>query len=180
MKTGLRILVVDDEETIRGVLSQVLEEEGHEVTSAASGEEGLEFYKADPFPVVITDINLGGMDGIQLLQEIRKIDPDTLVVIITSYASMETSVKALRHGAYDYLFKPFEDLDLVTSVVERAVERIRLLRVGKWRFGMGSPVCTTTGTSRMLWQRSWHAENATDESFPFCSWTWIFSSGTTT
>jgi diguanylate cyclase (GGDEF)-like protein len=128
MKTGLRILVVDDEEAIRGVLSQVLEEEGHEVTSASSGEEGLEFFRNDPFPLVITDINLGGMDGIQLLQEIQKIDPYSLVVIITSYASMETSVNALRYGAYDYLFKPFEDLDLVTSVVARAIEKIRLLR----------------------------------------------------
>jgi diguanylate cyclase (GGDEF)-like protein len=131
MRSGLRILVVDDEEAIRGVLSQVLEEEGHEVTLAASGEEGLEIYKADPFPLVITDINLGGMDGIRLLQEIRRIDPDCLVVVITSYASMETSVNALRYGAHDYLFKPFEDLDLVTSVVDRAIQKIRLLHENK-------------------------------------------------
>jgi diguanylate cyclase (GGDEF)-like protein len=131
LKTGLRILVIDDEEDIRGVLSRVLEAEGHDVTLASSGEDGLEFYKADPFPLVITDMNLGGMDGIQLLREIRMIDPDCLVVIITSSASMETSVKALRYGAYDYLFKPFEDLALVTSVVDRAVQRIRLLHENK-------------------------------------------------
>jgi diguanylate cyclase (GGDEF)-like protein len=128
MKTGLRILVVDDDEAIRGILSEVLEEEGHEVTSTSSGEEGLNIFRNDPFPLVITDTNLRGMDGIQLLQEVKKIDPDCLVVIITSYASMETSVNALRYGAYDYLFKPFEDLDLVTSVVARAIEKIRLLR----------------------------------------------------
>jgi diguanylate cyclase (GGDEF)-like protein len=128
MKTGLHILVVDGDKALRDVLSQVLEKEGHEVTLASSGEEGLAFFKKDLFSLVITDINLDGMDGIQLLQEIRKIDPDSLVVIITSYASMETSVKALRYGAYDYLFKPFEDQNLVTSVVDRAVERIRLLR----------------------------------------------------
>lgn len=126
METGLHILVVDGEEAIQEVLSRVLEEEGHEVTLASSGEEGLALFRKDPFPVVITDINLVGMDGIQLLQEIKMIDPDSLVVIIASYTSMETSVKALRYGAYDYLFKPFEDLDLVTSVVDRAVEKIHL------------------------------------------------------
>jgi len=77
---------------------------------------------------VITDISLGGMDGIELLQEIKKVDPNSLVVIITSYGSMETAVKALRYGAYDYLFKPFEDLNLVTTVVDRAVEKNSLLQ----------------------------------------------------
>jgi diguanylate cyclase (GGDEF)-like protein len=126
VKTGLHILIVDGDKALQDVLSQVLEKEGHEVTLASSGEEGLTFFKKTHFPLVITDINLPGMDGIQLLQETRKIDPDSLVVIITSYASMETSVKALRYGAYDYLFKPFEDMDLVTSVVDRAIEKIHL------------------------------------------------------
>jgi diguanylate cyclase (GGDEF)-like protein len=128
MKTGLDILVVDGEKAIRDMLSLVLEEEGHEVKLASNGETGLALFRKDPFPLVITDIDLDGMDGIRLLQEIKKIDPDSLVVIITSDASMETSVKALRYGAYDYLFKPFEDLNLVTSVVDRAIEKIRLLR----------------------------------------------------
>lgn len=129
MTKGLRILIVDDEETIRGILSRVLvEKEGHEVTLVSNGEEGLELFRNDPFPLVITDIKLGGMDGIRLLQEIKKVDPDCLVVIITSDASMETSINALRYGAYDYLLKPFEDLDLVTSVVARAIEKIHLLR----------------------------------------------------
>ena len=126
MKTGLRILVVDDDESICGVMVRLLEAEGHEVTSAVSGEDGLTLFREDPFPLVITDIKLGIMDGLQLLQEIKKIDPNSLVVIITSYGSMETAVQALRYGAYDYLFKPFEDLDLVTSVVDRAVEKNRL------------------------------------------------------
>jgi len=128
MKTGLRILVVDNEESIREVMVRLLEAEGHEVTLAVNGEDGLDLFREDPFPLVITDIDLGGMDGIQLLQEIKKIDPNSLVVIITSYGSMETAVKALRYGAYDYLFKPFEDQDLVTSAVARAVEKNCLLQ----------------------------------------------------
>jgi diguanylate cyclase (GGDEF)-like protein len=128
MKTALRILVVDNDESIRDVMVRLLEAEGHEVTLAVSGEDGLELFREHPFPLVITDIDLEGMDGIQLLQEIKKIDPNSLVVIITSYGSMETAVKALRYGAYDYLFKPFEDRDLVTSVVDRAVEKNCLLQ----------------------------------------------------
>jgi diguanylate cyclase (GGDEF)-like protein len=127
MKNGLRILVVDSDASIRGVMVRLLEAEGHEVTLAVSGEDALVLFREDPFPLVITDISLGGMDGIQLLQEIKKIDPNSLVVIITSYGSMETAVKALRYGAYDYLFKPFEDLNLVTTVVDRAVEKNLLL-----------------------------------------------------
>ena len=128
MEEPLRILVVDDEETIRGVLSRVLGQEGYEVTVAESGEEALKSFRKDPYPLVLTDIRMGGMSGMELLEEIRGIHSETQVIIMTSYASLETAIQALRSGAYDYLIKPFEDLDLVTATVSRANEKIRLSR----------------------------------------------------
>jgi diguanylate cyclase (GGDEF)-like protein len=93
-----------------------------------SAEEALERFVRDPFPLVITDIRMGGMNGIDLLKEVRKLRPETEVIIITSYASLETAVLALRSGAYDYLIKPFEELDLVVAAVARALEKSRLVR----------------------------------------------------
>lgn len=122
----MRILVVDDEDAIRGILAQVLVEDGYEVASAASGEEALEVFRAAPFPLVVTDIRMGKMNGIELLQAVKGERPETEVIVITSFASMQTAVQALRAGVYDYLIKPFEELDLVTSVVRRAAEKIRL------------------------------------------------------
>ncbi len=127
MYLGKRVLVVDDEESVRNLLSDVLRIEHHEVTTAASAEEALELHRADPFPLVITDIRLGGMTGIVLLHELRKLSPETQVIMITSYASLETAVLSMRAGAYDYLVKPFEDVDIVTLVVKRAIEKIRLI-----------------------------------------------------
>ncbi len=128
MKDTMRILVVDDEETIRGILSRVLGEEGYQVTLAASGEEALEIFRKDPHPLVLTDIRMGGMSGMELLTEIRAIKSDTQVLIMTSFASLETAIEALRLGAYDYMVKPFEDLDLVVATISRANEKIRLSR----------------------------------------------------
>jgi diguanylate cyclase (GGDEF)-like protein len=127
MENSMRVLVVDDEESVRSVLVQVLEEEGYEVSEACSGEQGLKMFRAEPFPLVITDVVMTGMSGIQLLNEIKQIRPDTEVIIVTSFASMETTVSAIRGGAYDYLIKNFEDLDLISDVVKRAVEKIRLV-----------------------------------------------------
>lgn len=125
MQTGIRILVADDEESTRNILSQVLTDAGHEVTTAVSGEEALEFFRKEPFPLVISDIRLREIDGIGVLTEVKRLAPDTQVLIITSYASMETAILALRSGACDYLIKPFEDLDLITAAVARAIEKIR-------------------------------------------------------
>jgi signal transduction histidine kinase len=123
----IRVLVVDDEESLLAVLSQVLSKNGHDVTAAASGEEGWEIFQADPFPLVITDIVMKKMTGIELLQKIKEMCPETEVIIITSYASLDTAVNALRSGAYDYLFKPFEDLEMISAVTARAVEKIMLI-----------------------------------------------------
>jgi diguanylate cyclase (GGDEF)-like protein len=123
----LRVLVVDDEETIRTIFSQVLEEDGYEVTEAASGEEALEIFRRELQPIVLADILMEGMSGIQLLQEIKQINPDTQVIIITSHASLDSSITALRAGAYDYLQKPVDELDAISNTVARAADKIRLI-----------------------------------------------------
>ena len=120
----LKILVVDDEESLLSVLSQVLKREGFRVTTASSGVEAWEIFKKDPVPLVIADIVMPGMTGIELLLKIKEASPETQVIIMTSYASFETVTKALRHGAFDYLIKPFEDLDVILTAAKRALEKI--------------------------------------------------------
>jgi len=123
-----RILVADDEEAIRGSVSQLLKEEGYEADAVPSGEEALERFAARPYDLLITDIRMAGMSGIDLLKEVKRLYSGTEVIVMTSYASLETAVSALRAGAYDYLIKPFEELDLVTAAVSRAAERAAFLR----------------------------------------------------
>jgi diguanylate cyclase (GGDEF)-like protein len=120
----LKILVVDDEESLLSVLSQVLNRAGFQVTAASNGEDAWEKFKKDPVPLVIADIVMPGMTGIELLLKIKEEFPETQVIIMTSYASFETVTKALRHGAYDYLIKPFEDLDVISTAAKRAMEKI--------------------------------------------------------
>jgi len=122
-----RILVVDDEPSLRIILSQVLADDGHEVTVASNGEEALELFRQQPFPLVFTDIVMGQMNGLELLRQIKELAPDTQVIIITSHASLDTAITALRSGAYDYLVKPFEELEVISNVAFRAIDRLRLV-----------------------------------------------------
>ena len=123
----MNLLVVDDEETLRSVVSQVLTADGFVVAEAASGEEALEAFRRERHPLVITDIRMGGMTGIELLNEIKRHNPDTQVVIMTSHASLDSALTALRAGAYDYIIKPFESLDVISAVAGRAAEKARLV-----------------------------------------------------
>jgi diguanylate cyclase (GGDEF)-like protein len=120
------VLVVDDEPTIRGVIAQVLRLDGHDATEVGSAEEALVAFRANPYPIVITDIIMAGMSGLELLREIKAMDRGTLVVIMTSQASLEAATTALRGGAYDFLVKPFDDLIMISAVVERASQRLAL------------------------------------------------------
>ena len=128
MKKNTKILIADDEEIIRNLLKEHLTDEGYNVLAVSSGEDALEIFSRDPDCLVITDIRMGGMSGVQLLEEIKKLDFDAQVIIITSHASLDSAVATLRAGAYDYIFKPFEDLDQVTEVVRRAMDKIDLIR----------------------------------------------------
>jgi len=125
-KRPFRVLVADDESTLRLVVSSVLEDLGLEVTQAANGEEALAAFEAEPFPLVFTDIVMGGMSGLQLLSSVKAIDPEVQVIVMTSHASVESALSALRDGAYDFLIKPFEDIDIIAATAERAIERIRM------------------------------------------------------
>jgi diguanylate cyclase (GGDEF)-like protein len=125
---GERILVVDDEATVRLIIKKVLREEGHEVVEVTSGEAALEAYRREQFALVITDVLMDEMSGLDLLNEIKALDQEALVVIMTSQASLEMATAALRAGAYDFLVKPFEHLSLISNVVHRAIDKLDLIR----------------------------------------------------
>jgi two-component system, cell cycle response regulator len=130
-KKPLRILVADDDESLRSVLKQVLSMDGYEVILTASGEEALAAFRKEPCSLIITDIRMGHMSGIQLLQEVKLLRPDTQVIIMTSNATLDTAITAIQAGAYDYLTKPFDDIALISSVARRAVEKILLIEENK-------------------------------------------------
>ena len=120
------ILVVDDEEIMREILDALLTREGHQVRLASSGEEGLELARAQTFDAAIVDVMMPGLDGIATLQELRKLDDDLPVLMITAFASVETAITAMKLGAFDYITKPFKN-DEVLIVVRNAVERRQLV-----------------------------------------------------
>jgi DNA-binding NtrC family response regulator len=111
-----RILVVDDEQIIRESLSFILKQEGFTVDEAANGKEALTKHEAEPYTLIITDIEMPEMKGVELLKQIRTRTPEALVVIITAFASVETAIQALREGAADYLLKPINFDDLLYRV----------------------------------------------------------------
>ncbi len=116
-----RILVVDDEQSMTQFLSIVLRKEGYQVTAVSNGREALERVKAEPFDVVITDIKMPGMDGIQLLQGIKKHDASLPVIIMTAYASQQSAIDAVNMGAFQYLIKNAKN-DEIKLVVRNAIE----------------------------------------------------------
>ena len=120
-----RILVVDDERSIRDVLAQVLGYEGYEVVSAASGGEALSMYRAQTCDLVLLDVKMQGIDGIDTLQQLRHQDPDARVVMISGHATVTTAVQAVKQGAFDFLEKPL-DADRLLVTVQRALEHRQL------------------------------------------------------
>jgi two-component system response regulator PilR (NtrC family) len=111
-----RILIVDDEKPIRDSLKIVLSDEGYTTEVAGDGEEALEKIKNESFDIVITDIKMPKIDGIQLLETVSSISPETFFIIMTAYASVKTAIDALRHGAFDYLIKPVEFDDVIIRI----------------------------------------------------------------
>ncbi|MCC7416323.1 MAG: sigma-54-dependent Fis family transcriptional regulator [Acidobacteria bacterium] len=120
------ILVIDDEEIMREILETLLTREGYDVRLASSGAEGLELARALPFDAAIVDIMMPGLDGIATLDELKRIDEDLNVIILTAFASVESAIAAMKTGAFDYVTKPFKN-DEVLVVVRNAMERRRLL-----------------------------------------------------
>ncbi|MDQ3180577.1 MAG: sigma-54 dependent transcriptional regulator [Acidobacteriota bacterium] len=110
------ILVVEDEELMRSILRQLLEGENCQVFTADSAENALAIFSTNEIAVTLTDIKMSGMDGIELLDQIKTIDDEAIVIIMTAYSSVDSAIAALRKGAYDYITKPFVNEDLLQTV----------------------------------------------------------------
>ncbi|MGB7296484.1 MAG: sigma-54 dependent transcriptional regulator [Candidatus Aminicenantales bacterium] len=119
------IHVVDDEPIIHEVLSQLLTAEGFEVELSSSGEEALDKSSSQAYDVTLLDLLMPGLGGIEVLKNIKKIDPQAVIIIITAYASVETAIAAMKMGAYDYIQKPFKHEELILTI-ERALEHRNL------------------------------------------------------
>ncbi len=126
MLKNASVLVIDDEEIMREILQTLLEREQCQVSLATNGEDGLALVRGQPFDVAIVDMMMPGIDGIQTLDELGKIDNDLPVILITAFASVENAISVMKRGAFDYITKPFKN-DEVLVVVRNAVERRRLM-----------------------------------------------------
>jgi two-component system, NtrC family, response regulator PilR len=120
---GLRVLVVDDEEVIRDVLESLLEREGWSVGVAENAAEAIELFETDPYDVVLLDLMLPDRPGLEVLREIRRRDPDAVVVIVTAYSSIEGAIQAMREGAFHYIPKPFQNQEVLLTVRKGAEAR---------------------------------------------------------
>jgi DNA-binding NtrC family response regulator len=120
------VLVIDDKESIRKMLLQTLIAEGHEVEAAANGFEGIKKSKEKHYDVVLTDLKMPDMDGISVLSAVKEEDPDSSVIVMTAYGTIETAVQAMKRGAFDFITKPF-DADHLNVLIKRAMETRQLM-----------------------------------------------------
>jgi DNA-binding NtrC family response regulator len=123
----MNILVVEDEELMRSILRQLLESEGYHVLTADSAENALKIFPSADIAVTLTDIKMAGIDGLELLDQIKTIDEEAIVIIMTAYSSVDSAIAALRKGAYDYVTKPFVNEDLLQTV-RNAIQTNELFR----------------------------------------------------
>ncbi|PLX92349.1 MAG: DNA-binding response regulator, partial [Desulfuromonas sp.] len=122
-----KILVVDDEHLIRWSLEQNLKKQGYEVLACGSGEEALRLLQEESPDLILLDIQLPGINGVEVLERAREIDEDVIIIMVTALGVLETAVKAMRLGAYDYINKPF-NLDELALVIKKALETQELKR----------------------------------------------------
>jgi DNA-binding NtrC family response regulator len=120
-----RILIIDDEPLMRISIADALKAEGYQVKVAATGPEGVDFIKKEQFDIIVSDLRLPGLDGLQVLQTCREVSPRTGVIVITAHGSVETAVEAMKIGAYDYITKPFS-MDELLLIVKRLVKMLEL------------------------------------------------------
>ncbi|MGB9907141.1 MAG: sigma-54-dependent transcriptional regulator [Candidatus Saccharicenans sp.] len=125
MNSNALIHLIDDEPIIHDVLGQILEAEGYTVEISASGEEALPKFEEQKFDLVLLDLLMPGMNGLEVLKQIKRFDPEAMVIIITAYASVESALAAIKKGAYDYIQKPFKNDELLMTI-RRALEHRRL------------------------------------------------------
>ena len=123
-----RILVIDGKDRFRLILEKLLEAAGYNVTAKTTGAEALAAHIQRPFPLVITDVEIPDMTGIELLQLIKEQNDLTEVVVMNSYGSIDTAINAMRAGAYDFLIKPFKNREMICNTANRALEKFNLHR----------------------------------------------------
>ena len=121
------ILVVEDEEVMRSILRQLLRDSGYDVFTANSAENAMQIFSENEISITLTDIKMSGKDGLELLDQIKAIEPEAIVIIMTAYSSVDTAVAALRKGAYDYVTKPFVNEDLLQTI-KNAVTQQQLFK----------------------------------------------------
>ena len=121
-----RILVVDDEESLRRVTQLRLEAAGYHVNAVPDGFQALDLLAREPFDLVLTDLKMPGMTGIELLKRVREEYPDVIVILITAFGTVESAVEAVKAGAYDYIVKPV-NMDGLRLVIERALQHLQLV-----------------------------------------------------
>jgi len=120
-----KILIVDDEQGMRDFLRAMLERQDYEVSTASSGEEAKAVLEAESIDLMITDVKMPDISGIELMEHCKRVAPDTIVIVITAYASHDTAVEAMKLGAEDYITKPF-DIDEFSIIIRRSLQRKRL------------------------------------------------------
>jgi len=125
MQKMSKILVVDDEQSMRDFLSIMLKKEGYDVVTAENGGGALKAIQAEIFDLVITDVKMPDIDGIEVLKTVKEVSPETVVIMITAFATAETAVEAMKLGAYDYITKPFK-VDEIKLVIQKALEKRHL------------------------------------------------------
>src|SRR5680860_1029845 len=123
----ISVLVVDDEDLLAKSCTQILSNEGYRVSSESRGKSALDWVRRQRPDIVLADLMLPDLDGLQLLKEIKQIAPETLVIMITGFATVDSSVEAIQAGAYDYIPKPFTAIQL-RILIGRASEQVRLAR----------------------------------------------------
>ncbi|SMC19020.1 two-component system, NtrC family, response regulator [Desulfacinum hydrothermale DSM 13146] len=121
------VLIIDDEKNYLFILEDLLQEEGHSVLTAQDGTAGLDLFRSNDLDVVVTDMKMPGMDGMEVLERIRALNPDIPVVMMTAYGTVEKAVEAMKKGAFDYIMKPFENEEL-KIIIGKACEHYRLIR----------------------------------------------------
>lgn len=119
---------MDDEEHVRFLLSEELSQHGYDVSTAESGEEAVTMLQKDEYDLILVDLKMPGMDGLQVMGEARKLAPDTVVIMLTAHATLDSAIETLRQGGHDYLTKPSSTEEILSSVKKGLSRRQRLLQ----------------------------------------------------
>jgi DNA-binding NtrC family response regulator len=130
---SFRVLIVDDNREIRTILEEYLREEGYAAEGAGDGNEALAKHGESPFDLIITDLNMPGMTGMELIKAISKEESTTEFIIITGYASLDSAIEAVKAGAFDYIVKPFR-IEELRVVIKNARDKIMLKKANKQLF----------------------------------------------